>query len=229
MKILILAAMGKEVDLILHQMAGYKEVEEKGFTAYTGKIGECDVVLAQCGIGKVNAALRAQRLIDIFRPEIVINSGVAGSLDESVNIGSVLVPDAIAYHDVWCGPGTIHGQADGCPEKFIPDARCMEILHGIAAEGADHIRFGLIASGDIFISKPQEVTHIKSIFPDALGCDMESAAIAQACHYEGVPFVVVRVMSDMPGGGENISEYQNFWGEAPKRTFQVLTRLIESL
>lgn len=229
MKILILAAMGKELDLILHQMAGYKKTEEQGATAYTGRIGDCDVVLAQCGIGKVNAALRAQRLIAVFRPDLMINSGVAGGLDESVKIGSVLVPDAIAYHDVWCGPGTIPGQADGCPEKFIPDARCIDILKGIAAEGADNIHFGLIASGDIFISKPEEVSRIKSVFPEALGCDMESAAIAQACHYEGVPFIVVRVMSDMPGGGENISEYQNFWAEAPERTFHVLHRLIDSL
>ena len=70
---------------------------------------------------------------------------------------------------------------------------------------------------------------IKGKLPEACGCDMESGSIAQTCMMCGVPFVVVRVLSDMPGGGENISEYQNFWSEAPERTFEAVMKLIKSL
>lgn len=229
MKIAIVAAMQKELDLILTLIPDYKEVSERDFTAYSGKLGPHEILVSQCGIGKVNSALRTAHIIDSFAPDIVINSGVAGGVDESMRIGSVLVADRVSYHDVWCGPGTNYGVADGCPEFFIPSGKGLDVMRDIAAASDLDIRFGLLCSGDKFISWPEEVSEIKSHFPEALGCDMESASIAQACLKSGVPFMIVRVMSDMPGGGENISEYRNFWTEAPVRTFRVVSDLIGRL
>ena len=160
-------------------------------------------------------------VISECRPDMIINSGVAGGTDASMHIADVLVADRVAYHDVWCGPGTVTGAADGCPLHITRRNRRQE--------GGENIRFGLLCSGDRFISKPEEVAKIKSDFPDALGCDMESAAIAQTCYKAGIPFIIVRVMSDMPGGGDNISEYTNFWGEAPSRTFETVSKLIGRL
>ena len=229
MKILIIAAMSKELDLILNQMADYIQIETPLLKYYEGVIGTNDVAACQCGIGKVNAALIAQMLIDELNPDLVINSGVAGGLDESMRIGDILVASRICYHDVWCGLGTQIGQADGCPLYFEPRPGEIAVMEKLAAQPESRIKFGLLCSGDKFISTPEEVKEIKGNFADALGCDMESAAIAQACYKRGVPFMAVRVMSDMPGGGENISEYQNFWAEAPCKTFEIVKDLINKL
>lgn len=229
MRILVLAAMQKELSLILEHMPGCEEVDADGIKTYRGRMGDNEVIAARCGMGKVNSALGTMRLIHACKPDLVVNSGVAGGVDPSMGIGSVLVPDAVAYHDVWCGPGTETGCADGCPLYFIPDARALEVMRGLGAESGSAYRFGLICSGDRFISLPEEVRAIKENFPGALGCDMESASIAHTCYEEGVPFMVIRVMSDMPGGGENISEYENFWTEAPVKTFDALSGLLKRL
>lgn len=226
MKIAIIAAMRKELDLILAQMPGHRELPMAGGPAYAGQIGLHDVTVTQCGIGKVNSALRTRAVIETFHPDLIINSGVAGGLDTVMHIGDTLVPEHVAYHDVWCGPGTVPGQADGCPRFFTPWQPGLEIIRKMKKPEA---HFGLLCSGDTFVSKPEEVTEIKSKFPEALGCDMESASIAQTCFLADVQFMIIRVMSDMPRGGENISEYNNFWNDAPRKTFSLVRDLIERL
>lgn len=229
MKIVILAAMSKEIELILSQLDSYSKKSFDDFNVYEGDSNGNRYVVAQCGIGKVNAALRTQRIIESYRPDLIINSGVAGGVDASMAIGSVLVADRVAYHDVWCGPGTEYGKADGCPLFFTPLQEGLDIMKVIERDSNLDIRFGLICTGDKFISTPEEVHEIKSRFPDALGCDMESAAISQTCYRYNVPFMIIRVMSDMPGSGHNISEYCNFWSDAPARSFQIVSFLISRL
>ena len=90
-------------------------------------------------------------------------------------------------------------------------------------------RFGLICSGDKFICKESEVKEIKSHFPEALAVDMVSAAIAQVCSLHDIPFNILRVISDTPGQEENISQYENFWSDAPKETFSALTSILNEI
>lgn len=227
MKIGVLAAMDKEVALLLQVINGMHEMEFDFAKAYIGKIGNHDVCVMKCGIGKVNSALNALRMIESFQPDLVINSGVAGGADASMKVGTLLIATEAAYHDVWCGPGTQWGQMDGMPHRFEMNKGVIEVVKNLP--GLGDARFGLICSGDRFISNGEEVDFIKSVYPDALACDMESASIAQACRYCGVPFIVVRVVSDTPGQAENISQYQNFWSEAPEKTFHALKTIIESL
>ena len=139
-------------------------------------------------------------MIRYCHPDLLVNSGVAGGADASMHIGDVLVADGVAYHDVWCGPGTEPGAADGYPRVLVPAERYIASMRSLHSDGSEGYSYGLICSGDRFISTPEEVERIKSLFPDALGCDMESASIAQTCIRRNVPFMVVRVMSDMPGG-----------------------------
>lgn len=226
MKIGILAAMDKEVALLLPLLKDMKEVEVDSRKAYVGKIGANEVCVLKCGIGKVSSALNAFRMIEYFHPDLVINSGVAGGADASMKVGSLLVATEAAYHDVWCGPGTKWGHMDGQPERFLMD---VEVVETCRRNSTPDVRFGLICSGDRFISKVEEVEFIKENYPDALACDMESASIAQACHDCGIPFAVVRVVSDTPGQADNISQYKNFWNEAPEKTFQSLKSILESL
>lgn len=227
MKIVILAAMDKEISLLLPLLSDVKDIDVEGVHANYGKISRHDVFVMRCGIGKVNSALNAFRAIRFFKPDLVINSGVAGGADASMKVGSVLVATEAAYHDVWCGPGTLWGQIDGMPPRFemAPDIveKCASL------PDSDEFRFGLICSGDRFISTAEEVEHIKNVYPDALACDMESASIAHTCRECGVPFNVIRVVSDTPGQAENLSQYANFWEKAPLKTFQVVRHLMEIL
>ncbi|MDE5586395.1 MAG: 5'-methylthioadenosine/adenosylhomocysteine nucleosidase, partial [Muribaculaceae bacterium] len=193
MKIGLLAAMDKEVALLLPLLENKKEVELDGRKAYIGRIGANEVCVMKCGIGKVNSALNAYRLIEGFHPDLVINSGVAGGADASMPVGSLLIATESAYHDVWCGPGTEWGQIDGMPRRLEMDSSLVELCRTLP--GLEGARYGLICSGDRFISKVEEVDFIKSEFPDALACDMESASIAQACLDKNVPFAVVRAGS----------------------------------
>ncbi len=228
MKIAIIAAMRKELDLLLKHMPDHKETEIDGLTVYTGTIGGKDVVACQCGVGKVNSAIRTAKVIESFDPDLVINSGVAGGVDSSMKIGSILVADKVTYHDVWC-PGNEYGAVDGMPVYYNADKHAHEAAMKLAAGSDLEIKSGLICSGDIFVSTPEQVAGIKSHFPDALGCDMESTSIAQTCYLYHTPFIIIRVMSDMPGGGENISEYTSFWDDAPVRTFGIVNQLIADL
>lgn len=227
MKIGILAAMDKELSLLLPLLNDMKEVELEGRKAFIGSIGANEVCVMKCGIGKVNSALNAFRLIDGFRPDLVINSGVAGGADASMAVGSLLIATEAAYHDVWCGPGTEWGHMDGMPRRFAMDTAVLDACRLLPV--LEDARYGLICSGDRFISKPEEVDFIKNIYPDALACDMESTSIAQACSDKGVPFAVVRVVSDTPGQADNISQYKDFWTTAPEKTFQAVKAIIDNL
>lgn len=228
MRIAIVAAMDKELELLLQLMPDNVKDDKSSHRQYTGHIGDHTVLLAKCGIGKVNSALRTQRIINEFKPDLVINSGVAGGADVSAPIGTVLVADRVGYHDVWCGPGTELGEADGCPLEFAAYEKGMEVAENLK-QIFPGLQTGMIASGDMFISKPEEIDHIKSIYADALACDMESASIAHTCFVNDVPFMVVRVISDMPGSGNNIAEYTNFWSEAPEKTFHVVEELLNKI
>lgn len=221
MKILILAAMDKEINLLVNILQNENEIELNGFKIWTGNVKTHSIFISKCGIGKVNSALNTLSLIQQIKPDLVINSGVAGGA--GCPIGSVIIADKVVYHDVWCGPGTLYGQADGIPLFMTPS----ETVSGIADTLG--IKKGLICSGDKFISTAEEIKFIKSHFPDVKAVDMESASIAQTCFLNDIPFAIIRVVSDTPGGGENISQYQNFWENAPLKTFDILNTILESL
>ena len=213
--------MDKEMALLKSMLESPHATEAEGVKCLEGRIGEHEVLLARCGIGKVNAALG---VIRAHRPELVINSGVAGGAG-GLGIGSLLVAGRVAYHDVWCGPGTVEGAADGYPLFFEPSARVLEV----ARRQIPSADFGLIATGDRFISRCEEVEEIRRVLPEAVALDMESAAIAQTCASEGVEFAIVRVVSDTPGQGENIEQYKDFWTAAPQTTFGALRTILSSL
>ncbi len=228
MKIAILVAMDKELKLLLNLMPERKEVDLDGALYYVGKIGDKDIVAGKCGIGKVNSALRTQSVIRSIRPDLVINTGVAGGAGNGLSIGDLLIADCVSYHDVWCGPGTEYGAADGLKASMLPDMKALAVARKLFAD-AEGVEFGLICSGDKFISRADEVSVIKSYFPVVKAVDMESASIAQTCILEHIPFIIMRVVSDTPGEGENIEQYQDFWSKAPEKTFKAVEKLVEKL
>lgn len=150
MIIAILAAMDKELALLRNLLENETIEQLDKLTVYIGSIAGHGIILSKCGIGKVNAALNTYRIIQNFHPELVINCGVAGGAG-GLHVGDLLAAGAVAYHDVWCGPGTQPGNADACPAIFEPYAPVIDIARNRLA--GEHTSFGLIATGDIFISK----------------------------------------------------------------------------
>lgn len=225
MRIGIIVAMDKELSLLLPMIKGHKLEESLGYYFHVGTIGCHDVVAMECGIGKVNASIYTMALLNNYKVDLVINTGVAGGADKSINVMDVVVASGIAYHDVWCGPGTTYGQAAGMPLTFVSDAGIADML-----PDWDNIKRGLICSGDKFIDSMDSVREIKEHFPEALAVDMESAAIAHVCFKMNVPMLCIRVISDSPGASHNnIKQYEDFWSEAPEQTFEIVKQLLEKI
>ena len=225
MKIGIIVAMRKELELLLPLLQDSEESRMGGFEFHRGKVGRHDVMVMQCGIGKVNAAMGSLTLVNSFLPDYVINSGVAGGADKTVAVMDVVAGARVAYHDVWCGPESELGRVQGLPLYFEGSERLL----GLVPDRAD-IYKGLICSGDQFIDKMEDVERIKGYFPDALAVDMESGAIAQVCHLSKVPFLALRVISDSPGAShDNTRQYLDFWNDAPQETFMLLNDIIKNL
>ena len=225
MKIGIIVAMRKELDLLLPLLKDSEESRMSGFEFHRGKMGKHDVMVMQCGIGKVNAAMGALMLVNNFAPRFVINSGVAGGTDLSVSVMDVVAGARVAYHDVWCGPESEIGRVQGLPLYFDGAQKLLNLL-----PERDDIHKGLICSGDQFIDKMAEVERIKGNFPDALAVDMESGAIAQVCYLAKVPFLALRVISDSPGAShDNTRQYLDFWTDAPRETFMLVKDIINRL
>ena len=225
MRIGIIVAMGKELELLLPLLQDSEESRMSGFVFHRGKMGKHDVMVMQCGIGKVNAAMGTLTLVNAFLPDFIINSGVAGGANQSVNVMDVVAGERVAYHDVWCGPESELGRVQGLPLYFEGAKRLLKFL-----PDRSDIHKGLICSGDQFIDTMESINKIKSNFPDALAVDMESGAIAQVCYLNHVPFLALRVISDSPGAGhDNTRQYLDFWTDAPQESFKIVQDIINKL
>lgn len=225
MKIGIIVAMHKELELLLPLLQNSEESRMGGCEFHRGKVGRHDVIAMQCGIGKVNAAIGTLTLVNSFLPDFVINSGVAGGADQSISVMDVVAGARVAYHDVWCGPESELGQVQGLPLYFEGARRLLDLV-----PDREGIHKGLICSGDQFIDTLDAVNRIKGSFPEALAVDMESGAIAQVCHLNKVPFLALRVISDSPGAShDNTRQYLDFWTDAPQETFNLVKDIITRL
>lgn len=220
MRIGIIVAMKKEEALILPLLENKSEEKFGSINYSLGRIGGNEVAVMQCGIGKVNAAIGTVSLIDVFRPDIIINTGVAAGAGNDVGVMDVIVARELVHHDFWC-IGEEWGRIPGCP-RFLPAV--VPDMHDV-----DNVKEGLIATGELFITSKDQVDAIRAHFPETLAIDMESAAIAQACYLRGVPFICLRVISDSPWCSDNNSrQYEDFWAEAPQKSFAAVSKILKS-
>lgn len=227
MKISVIVAMDKELNLLLPLIEHAETCTVDGFELHSGTIGHNEICAMKCGIGKVNAALGCRAMIQHFNPELVINTGVAGGTGGAAKVLDVVAATAVGYHDVWCGPGTTPGQAAGCPALFAGPERILE-LDSLRLNPS--VKFGIVASGDIFVDRRETVDHVLKLYPGAVGVDMESGALAQTCHRFNVPFICLRVISDTPGEvADNGAQYDSFWTAAPAETFALIRNIIAEL
>ncbi|MBQ7572365.1 MAG: 5'-methylthioadenosine/adenosylhomocysteine nucleosidase [Bacteroidaceae bacterium] len=226
MKIGIIVAMSVEYAQLAKLMETPRHEHAGGLDFTVGQIDRHEVVLLQCGIGKVNAALGTTLLTEHYRPDCIISTGCAGGIDERLRVMDVVVSSQLVYHDVDCGAGLgcEKGQVQGLPLRFAAAPRLVEAATAI--KGPVRIHAGLICTGDQFITSHTELAHIKADFPDGLAVDMESAAIAQVCHVLKVPFVSFRIISDTPGADGHQQQYENFWTEMADRSFGVTRQFL---
>ena len=214
------------------------------------------VLVQKCGIGKVNAALGAQRMINEFHPDCIISSGCAGGNGDDIQVQDIVVSTELAYHDVYCGTAidnsTLYGQVQGLPARFPADpyllrkseelivkseefAAAVPSGEGMAAANSSlftlhsSLKTGLIVTGDWFVDTKEKMREIIAHFPEARAVDMESAAIAHTCYINKVPFISFRVISDVPLRDTNASQYHNFWDTVADRSFQTTRTFVESL
>ena len=195
------------------------------------------VKVEKCGIGKVNAALGAQRMINEFHPDCIISSGCAGGNGDDINIQDVVVSSELCYHDVYCGRAiddtTIYGQVQGLPARYKADPKLLEKAQAIANSSLftlhSSLHTGLIVTGDWFVDSKDKMREIVGHFPEAKAVDMESCAIAQTCYINKVPFISFRVVSDIPLRDTDASQYHNFWETIAENSFQVTKAFVESL
>ena len=186
-----------------------------------------DVLVQKCGIGKVNAALGAQRMINEFHPDVIISSGCAGGNGDDISLQDVVVSAELTYHDVYCGKAiddsTVYGQVQGLPARYQADPYLLEkaLLTGAKP--------GLIVTGDWFVDSKDKMRSIVAKFPEAKAVDMESCAIAQTCYINRVPFISFRIISDIPLRDTDASQYHNFWDTIADQSFQVTKAFVESL
>lgn len=196
----VIGAMESEVNAIYAQMENKEIVEYNGIKFYKGSLYGKDVVVIQCGIGKVNAALCTQLLILKFGVDKVVNTGIAGATGTDLNIYDFVVSTETVYHDFDTQFfGYKLGQVPGLPETFKADEKLVESVvsafNNSKLSSEHKIRTGLIASGDQFIAGGEKKNFIVSNF-HPLCVEMEGCAVAHTCYKNNVPFVVVRCMSD---------------------------------
>ena len=191
-----------------------------------------DVLVQKCGIGKVNAALGAQKMINEFHPDVIISSGCAGGNGDDINVQDIVVSSELCYHDVYCGKAiddtTVYGQVQGLPARYQADPELLRKAISLQTPNIS-LHPGLIVTGDWFVDSKDKMREIIGHFPEAKAVDMESCAIAQTCYINNVKFISFRVVSDIPLRDTDASQYHDFWNTVAENSFQTTRAFVESL
>lgn len=221
MKIGIIGAMDVEIKMILHHCKQVVEHMIGQTMIYTGLIEDQNVVIMKCGIGKVNAAMGTQMMIDLFKVEAIINTGVAGAIDKQLKIGDIVLSSKVAYHDVdVTNFGYQKGQIPTLPLWFEADQKLIEIIQTL-----HKVILGPIVSGDQFVCDNDKKEQIKHTF-NALCTEMEGAAIAQVASLQRIPFVIVRAISDQ-ADSKNPVAYEYFEQKAAQDSAELVLNFVK--
>lgn len=219
MKIGIIIAMDKEFRRISELLDGLDVELDGGRKFVTGTLGENELVLHQCGIGKVNAAIGASEMIRRYNPDLLVSTGCAGGGRTDMEVMDIVASTELAYHDVYCGEAmgkTVYGQVQGMPARYTSPSELVEKAKAVSPR----VHAGLIVTGDWFVDSKEKMREIVGHFPEAAAVDMESAAIAQTCHIYGIPFISFRVISDIPLKDTNAAMYHDFWNTVADNSFE---------
>ena len=227
----IIGAMDEEIDPLLEAAQIKSKRTVAGMQYCAGTLEGKPVVIVKCGMGKVNAGICANTLINDFTCTKVINAGAAGSLDNQIDIGDVVVSVDAVQHDF--DVSVIGFKKGEIPFTGLYAFPADEVMRRAAVEAVREaapevgVFEGRICSGDQFISTRDQKEQITSNF-GGMCSEMEGAAIAHACYLNDTPFVIIRAISDKVDGSQAV-EFDAFKAEAGARSAKVVRRLVQSL
>lgn len=229
MKIGIIGAMEEEVEILREKITDMEQKTIAGCEFYSGNINGTSVVLLKSGIGKVNAAMATTLLIQIHKPDYIINTGSAGGLHSRLKVGDIVISDELRYHDVDATVfGYEYGQVPGMPPKYLSNRNLVYIAEQCAKKIDVKTRTGLVTTGDSFLSDLNRVNQIRSKFKDLFAVEMEATAIAQVCFQFKVHFVIIRSLSDIAGKDAKVS-YDQFLKTASKNSAELVLLMIKEI
>jgi len=228
MTIGIMGAMDQEIQLYKNQMDLISETNKAGIVYYEGMLNGKKVVLCKSGVGKVNASVCTQIMIDRFNVDCVIFTGVAGALHPELEIGDIVVSVDSQHHDMDASPlGFAKGEIPFADTSlFKADEKLVKLaVKASEALGEGNTFVGRVLSGDQFIANREIV---KQLYEQMEGTctEMEGAAVAQVCHMNQVPFVIIRSMSDKADGSAHVN-FEEFTNLASQRSFQIVYNMLE--
>lgn len=224
--IAIMAAMEEEIAEIKDIMENLEQKVISGVVIYQGTINGLKAILVQTGVGKVNAARTTQIIIDKYNIKYIINVGTAGGLNEKLRIGDIVIGNKLIQHDFDITAfGHEKGYITGLGTVFQSDKELIEKAKDtIQKLDNTNVIVGTIASGDIFCTQIKMKEKIRSKF-NADCVEMESAAIAQVCKLDQVPFIIIRSISDIPNGNNAIA-FDEFIKMASKKCAEFIKEMI---
>lgn len=229
MKIGIIGAMEEEVTLLRDKIENRQTLTLAGCEIYTGTLNGVEVALLKSGIGKTAAALGTTLLLELCKPDLVINTGSAGGLAASLKVGDIVVSDEVRYHDADVTAfGYEPGQMAGCPAAFVADEKLIAAAEQVIKQLDLNAVRGLVVSGDAFINGAEPLARIRTTFPQAIAVEMEATAIGHVCHQFKVPFVVVRAISDVADKESHLS-FDEFLVVAAKQSSLMVENLLAQL
>ena len=224
----IIAALDFEVELLKNELVNMEEIDIIGTPAYKGTIGNHEVIVMQCGMGKVSAADGTQALIDRFHPDYIINTGCAGGVGEGLSIGDIVVSDSVIEWDLDLrqlgyplGYVDSLGQVEMKADKGLSDKMVNAIPEN------EHVVRGLVVSGDQFVSTEDQMNQILTYFPDALCTEMEGASVGHVCTQNNVPFCVIRSISDTVDAESDV-DYASFSKMASEKSASWIIKMLKT-
>lgn len=223
----IIGAMGVEIKALDQMLQNRQSETISGIEYRKGTIHGKDVVLAVCGIGKVFAAVCAQTMILKYSPDVIINTGVAGTLTDDLSIGDIALSENVVQHDMDSTPlGDPAGLISGINMVKIPaDTQTLKAIAECIRGLGIHYRIGTVASGDQFLASQEVKQKIVNTF-GAIAGEMEGGAIGHVCYINGVKFCVLRAISDR-ADGLGPENYLEFLEQAARNAASVLERFID--
>ena len=225
----IIGAMDIEVEKLSGLLENVRREKISNIDFCQGKIGDTQIVIAKCGVGKVFAAVCAEAMIMKYKPDIVVNIGVAGGLSKTLNIGDIVIADSVVQHDM---DTTALGDERGFLSEIglvkIPaDKKVLDALEKACRSIEINYEVGTIASGDAFVSGNEKKEFIRKTF-SAKACEMEGASIGQVCFVNKVPFGVLRAISDGANDSADM-DFPAFAAMAAENSAKVIAKFIDAI
>jgi len=248
----VMGALDSEIELIKEAMGQHSSTIVAGRTYYLGQIGAHRVVLVKAGVGKVNAAMAAQTMINRFGVKSVVFAGIAGGINPDLHVGDVVISNKVIQHDYgFLGKDGFHPGKISIPDLeggeravayFEPDPHLVEVASRAASRvsfpapdtamslhvaGPIKVYEGCIVTGDQFIASEEKRVWLHETF-DAYATEMEGGAVAQVCVANGVPFVIIRTLSDLANEDASI-DIEKFFSYASHNSATLVLEMLRLL